>query len=252
MAEASISIREAPDVKELLALMQAPGYQSQRQDYTSLLNYVDTLTKQYNSILTELETLKEKVSGITDRKNPLVVMVENLESLAVGIGEKLRDLRDGVVSFTKNALETVKEKGLSALGSVFDFLHVKDGLQAMSRGLLKSVDALDKAVTRVENLEKHNGEKAIEHGGDVVTQSAGEKSSLAELLVDTRFDFENLSQEELAGVYEKLLSIGMNNDLSANENKCLQSLVIDAGNRLPYAEEYEPVVEVETEHGFET
>ena len=95
MAEAfALSIRENTDVNELFTLLQSPGYQSQRQDYTSLLNYVDTITKQYNDIMTELNALKEKVNTITDRKNPLVGMVEHLEGLASDIGEKLQALND--------------------------------------------------------------------------------------------------------------------------------------------------------------
>lgn len=161
MAEAiALPLRGDTDVKKLLDLLNTPGYQSQRREYESLLDYVDTITAQYNTILTELDALKEKVSKITDRKNPLSVMVENLEALADNVGTKLRSLKDGIISFTKNALNTVKEKGMSALGAVFGALHVKDGLQVMSRGLAKSVEALDKTVTRVDNLEQHNREKA--------------------------------------------------------------------------------------------
>lgn len=249
MAEAiALPLRGDTDVKNLLDLLNAPGYQSQRREYESLLDYVDTITAQYNTILSELDALKEKVSKITDRKNPLAVMVENLETLADNVGTKLRSLKDGIISFSKNALDTVKEKGLSALGAVFGALHVKDGLQAMSRGLAKSVEALDKAVTRVDNLEQHNREKAaFREGGEAVPPTVEQAVSLADLLADTRVDFENLSPDELKAVYEKLLAIGMNNDLTANENVCLSSLVGEVGDLLPDRGEYEPAPERESE-----
>jgi len=250
MAEAlTIPMRNDPDVKKLLDHLNAPGMESQRQEYISLLDYVDSITEQYTTILSELDALKEKVSKITDKKNPLAIMVDNLENLAADVGAKLKNLKDGILSFTKNALDTVKEKGLSALGSVFGALHVKDGLQAMSSGLAKSVAALDKAVTRVDNLEQHNREKTAE--SEAIPPTAEQAVSLSELLADTRLDFENLSQGELKAVYEKLLAIGMNNGLTANENDCLQSLVEEVADILPNHGEYEPTLEAEAEQGME-
>ena len=250
MAEAlTIPMRNDPDVKKLLDHLNAPGMESQRQEYISLLDYVDSITEQYTTILSELDALKEKVSKITDKKNPLAIMVDNLEKLAADVGAKLKNLKDGILSFTKNALDTVKEKGLSALGSVFGALHVKDGLQIMSSGLTKSVAALDKAVARVDNLEQHNREKTAEH--EAIPPTAEQLVSLSELLADTRLDFENLSQGELKAVYEKLLAIGMDNSLTANENDCLQSLVEEVADIFPNHGEYEPTLEAEAEQGME-
>jgi hypothetical protein len=258
MAEAlSASLYDNPDIKELLELLKSPGFRIQRKDYESLLDGVETIVKQYTGILTELDALKEKVSKITDRKNPLVGMAEHLESLASGIGEKLKSLKDGILSFTENALETVKEKGLSALGAVFGFLRVKDRLQSMSDGLMKSAAALNKAVARVNSLDRHNRDKVARHEIGETPEAEEEEEEpavgLLALLSDTRMDFENLAPDELKAVYEKLLTIGIGNSLTADENDCLQYLVgeisellCDHGNDEALRE-----AEIETEQGEE-
>jgi uncharacterized protein Yka (UPF0111/DUF47 family) len=279
MAEATKTpLHDNPDIKELLEILKSPGFQSQQQEYTSLLDSVETIVNQYDAILTELDDLKEKVSKIADKKNPLAIMVERLETLATGIGEKLKNLKDGIISFTKNALDSVKEKGLSALGSVFGFLRVKDGLQAISNSLAKSVDGLNKAVARINSLEKHSQTKAeTQEISDVTPPSETQETrdaiplsetqetndatplsdleeqapSLSELLADTRFDFENMSQNELRTVYEKLLTIGMDNDLTASENVCLQSLVDEVDKLLPHIEEANLTQENELDQGEE-
>lgn len=258
MAEAfALPLHENSDIQELIKLLSSPAYQSQRHEYISLLNYVEDITQQYNTILTELNALKEKVSGITDKKSSFVVMVERLDNLSSGIGMRLTNLKDSIVSSARNTLNAVKEKGLSALGSVLGFLHVKDGLQAMSNGLAKSVDSLNKAVSRVEGLEEHNRHKNDKAEAVADTEaktsvvSETQTVSLADLLADTRMDFENLSQDELTAVYEKLLSIGMDNGLTANENVCLQSLVEEVGDMLPETRGYEPVMVAEAEQGAE-
>lgn len=262
-----------PDVKALLELLNTPEFQTQRQEYTALLNHVDSITQQYSTILTELNALKEQVGKLGNRKGTLSVMGERLDTFASDVGEKMKNLKDGVILFTKNALDTVKEKGLSALGSVFGVLHVKDGLQAMSNGLAKSVQALDKAVHRVESLDRHNREKAAIHENsktapseivpseavssdaepsDVALPVEAQSASLSELLGDTRMDFENLSQDELKEVYKNLLAIGMNNELTANENICLSSLVDEIGDMLPECGGQDPQgVEIQEEHGLE-
>ncbi len=242
MAVNTATMRENPDVKELLELLKSPGFQAHRQSYESLLNGVDSIIRQYDNILTELDALKEKVSRITDRKNPLAVMVGRLEALADNIEKRLNGIRDGIITFTKNALNTVKEKGLSALGSVFRFLHVKDGLQAMSNGLAKSVESLNNAVARVNSLEQHNREKAAAAGNAEAaptTKAApplpaeAQAVSLSEMLADMRVDFENLTPDELKATYDKLLEIGKDNDLTANELTCLQYLTDEAEALLP-------------------
>jgi hypothetical protein len=269
MAEASaLPLRGNPDIEGLLELLSAPGHQSQRQEYISLVDYVDAITRQYDSILRELADLKEKVGGIADRKNPIALMMDNLEKLAADVGAKLKNMKDGIIAFTKNALDTVKEKGLSALGAAFSAFHVRGGLQAMSRGLAKSAESLDKAVERVASLERHNREKtAARESGEAAPPTAeqarpaveqappsaeqAQAVTLADLLADTRVDFENLAPDELKAVYEKLLAIGMNNGLTANENVCLQSLVSEAGDLLPGRGEHEPAPELEADRGAE-
>ena len=64
-------------------------------------------------------------------------------------------------------------------------------------------------------------------------------------------DFENLSLDELNEVYAKLLAIGMNNNLSANENICLQYLTEEVESLLPDRGEVETAHENELDLGEE-
>jgi uncharacterized phage infection (PIP) family protein YhgE len=229
---AALSLRENPDVMKLLESMKTPRLKSHQQGFLALLEYTDALTNQYNSILDELSGLKERIGGIADKKSPLANMVEKLDTLTTDVGEKLNSFKNGITSFCKDALEAIKDKGLSALDKVFSVLHVKDGLQAMSKACAKTLESLDKAVARCDSLEKHCQERASANV-NAETPTTDQRTNLSDLLGDTRLDFENLSQEELKTVYEKFLAIGMDNGLTANENTCLQSLTEDVEALLP-------------------
>ena len=242
MAEATaLSMRNHPDILKLLELMQGPDHQSEKQGFLSLLDYTDALTNQYNSIMTELHDLKERVSGITDKKNPLTLMVDGLISVVSGIGEKLKALKDRIVEFTQNTLEAVKDKGLSALGAVSEKLHIHEGLEAIS-------NSLGKAAARCESLEQFHQERvAVREAANEAQSHTEQDVSLSELLEDMRMDFENLSPEELKATYEKLLDIGMNNNLTADELNCLQYLTESAESLLPDRGDVEPTHEAENE-----
>jgi hemoglobin-like flavoprotein len=226
----SVPLREQTDVRKLLNLFRA-GQQSERQEYETLLDYVETVENRYNSILDELTALRETVRGIADRKNPVSIMVEHLSSVVSGIGARLKAIKDSIVEFAQNTLNAARDKGLSAIGRASEVLHIKDGLQAVSNGL-------GKAAARMESLEQFHQEiKATREDTAVLPPPAVESASLSDLLADTRMDFENLTPDELKATYDKLLAIGMNNDLTSNELTCLQYLTEEAEKLLPERDE---------------
>jgi len=249
MAALAIPMRDDPDVLKLLDLLNTPGYQAEKQGFSSLINYVDVISEQYNNILTELTDLKDRIGDITDKKNPLAVMVERLSSVVSGIGERLKAIKDSIVGFCKDTLDAAKDKGLSALGAVSETLHIHEGLEAISKGL-------GTAAAKCENLEKFHQERVALHEAVESAESTAPPEttvSLADLLADTRIDFENLTPDELEMTYARLLEIGMNSDLSASESDCLQDLIDDAESLLPNRDEadYSQATENESEQGEE-
>jgi uncharacterized phage infection (PIP) family protein YhgE len=244
----ALPLRDEPEVKSLLDLLSDPRYQPQRQEFTSLLDHVDELASRYNSIITKLDAMNEKLSAITDRKNPFAVMVERLANVVSGIGEKLKALKDSIVDFAKNTLEAARDRSLSAAGAVAGTLHIHEGLESISKGL-------GKAAAAMESIEQFHQERVFaKKAAAAESQPSTEQAvGLSEILADMRLDFENLPPEELKATYEKLLSIGMDNDLTANELNCLQYLTEEAETLMPdhgkadHAQE----LEIEAEQGEE-
>jgi DNA repair exonuclease SbcCD ATPase subunit len=230
-------LREQPDIRKLLDLFRSAGQQP--GEYETLLDYVEKAENRYNSILDELTALREKVSGIADRKHPLSVMVERLSALVTGIGAKLNALKENIVEFARNALQSTHDKGLSAIGRASEVLHLKNGLQAVSTGL-------EKAAAKMENLEQfHQEYKTAREENAALPPPAEESPSLSELMADVRVDFENLTPEGLNATYDALLAIGMDNDLTTNELNCLYALTEEVETMLPERNETMQVQEFE-------
>jgi DNA gyrase/topoisomerase IV subunit A len=219
-------MHDDPDVQNMLDLLSAPGLHEQKQHYTSILDYVDNLSNQYDSIMEKLSEMTEKLGDITERKNPFSVMVERLTNMVSAIGEKLKALKDSIMEFTKNTLEAAKDKSLSAAGAVAGTLHISEGLEAISK-------SLDKAAAKVENAEQFHLDRV-------------ESNFLAEYEIPS--DFTALSQDELKQEYTRLLKIGMDGDLSGIEYELLRDMIDEIEPMLPeQAAEPQPAQELESE-----
>lgn len=141
-------------------------------------------------------------------------------------------LRDpSIVDFAKNTLNIAKDKGLSALGATSDFLHIQDGLEAVSK-------SLGKAAVRMEHLEQFHLDRV-------------ESKLLSDFELPS--DFSVLPQDELKVLYEKLLIIGMDGDLTATENAIVQDMVEEVELLLPERDETvaEQEIEIESEQDTE-
>ena len=222
---AAPSLRENPNVLNLLDFFNRPEYQSQRQEFNSILDFYDILNSHYNSLNTKMAELNDKVSEISDRKNPFTIMLEHMGNIVSSIGEKLKAIKDNIVDFSKNVFESAKDNTLSAVGAVAGTLHIGEGLQAVS-------ESLNKAAAKVENLELFHAE-------------CMESKLLTKFEIPS--DFESLSQDELKTLYTKVLDIGMNEDLSSCEHKIVQDMMETIEEKLPERGDFEPVPELEKE-----
>jgi ABC-type transporter Mla subunit MlaD len=254
MTAFALPMRDNPQIKSFLTLLDTPEYQSERQGFISLMDYTDTLSEQYNTIIKELADLKERLGDMGDKKNPLTAMVEYLSGIIAGIGDKLKAIKDSIINFAQNTLESVKDKGLSAVeavkdtsvsayetvrdksistvGAVANTLHIHEGLETIGRSLYN-------AAAKVENIENFYIERV-------------ESKLLEEFELPANFNA--LSKDDLREVYAKLLDIGMNADLSLCEYKIVQDLLEAIEDTMPeinHSFEQSHETELEAEQGEE-
>ena len=231
MAALALLMRENPDIKRTIDLLESQNNQTQQQEFIFLLNHYETLTNQYNALMEKMNTLNEKVNEINDKKSPLAVMLDHMGNILAGIGKMLKSVTDSIFEFSKNTIDAAKDKSLSAVGAVAGTLHISEGLQIIS-------ESLNKAAAKVENLELFHEECA-------------ESKLLTKF--ETPSSLESLSQDELNTLYDKILDIGMNDDLSSGENAFLQVVTEEIESLLPERAEFEQAKdrEFELEQGEE-
>lgn len=152
----TVLVSENPNVKELMEVLRTNKMATQSADLSQLLNYVDTMEKQFDAVLSELNSVRKQLNEIKDKQNPVkaacIKMVNSLKSVVTEAKEKLNEIKSAIVDGAKKALTAFKENGLSALNSIMSFFKVKDGLTVMRNSVDKSIASAEKSIAKVEKI----------------------------------------------------------------------------------------------------
>lgn len=223
-------LKNNQSVTDFIEYLHNSGFEENKQDFVELIKYVDTVEKKYDAILTELNALKEQLGEIHDKKNPMFSVVKDTQEKVIDIGQKLNALKDNIITFTQNALETVKEKGLVALNEVTGFLKIKDGLQLLNSSLDKMAAGAEKSVQKINAIsnEYHEmGNRAANIGRLLLDKESSlvvkENGKLAKALQLPFTKIQNYSEDLSAVVRKSIEKVqGLENYVADKEAQTIQ------------------------------
>ena len=170
-------IKEDQSIKDFIGNLGDPNFMVQKQDYMELVEYVSIVEKKYDSILIELNDLKAQLGEIHNKNNTLTEELERKKENVFELGSKLNSVKDLIITFTQNALASVKEKGFVALNKVVGFFKVKEGLQSLNDSLIKMAHGADRKVQKINAVshEYHEmGNRAANIGRLLIGKEAVE------------------------------------------------------------------------------
>lgn len=207
-------IEDDRGVKDFIDYFNDPNYKVQKQDYMALIEYVSAAEKQYDSILSELNALKEQLGGIHDKKNPLTSMMENTQENVLGIGLKLNGIKDRIITFTQNALDTVKDKGLVVLNEISGFFKIKESLQSLNESLTKmahdaernvqKINAVSQEYHEMENRAANIGKLLMGKEASEMVKENGKLSRILQLPFSKIQKYTTEMSEAISKVIEKM------------------------------------------------
>jgi len=70
------------------------------------------------------------------------------------MGDKIKILKENIISGCRNALDAFKQKGVSALNNVVGFFKIKPALISMCNNIDNSIDRSNKSISKVELMSK--------------------------------------------------------------------------------------------------
>lgn len=189
---ADIPLLKNEDVQELLAILSKHDMPS-AQDLLAVVNQIDTMGKQLSVAVNELTAMRRELAEAQKQSHPVKDALKNavkaMEKQVASLRERLAALKQNVVEGCKQAVAAFKEKGVAALDNTARFLHIRPGLEAMSRELDTAIREDDAAIAKIEAIstEYHNAGLHIKNMGRAllgkeVAQEAKAPGKLAALV----------------------------------------------------------------------
>ena len=155
-------------VKELLGILQENGRDTSGLDAlighcSEMENFVKRAEGRIADMKAQLDTMKE----IQDHpfKTALQKTIKTLETAVAQVKAQLSELKSNIINGCKTAISEFKEKGAAVLDKLASFFKIKNGLQSIKNGAVKSADLCDKAVADIDTFSKqyHTAGRAVKN-----------------------------------------------------------------------------------------
>nr|WP_217936459.1 DUF6674 family protein [Enterocloster clostridioformis] len=117
MVEQSISLREYPQIIELLAVLEQNGLVKERDEVSSLVEYIGSMEDKISQMMGELQQMHGEVKQIQDKglSARCTRLLDTAQEKVTQTGEMVSTVKNNFVRAAGTAVKTFKEKGCAAL-----------------------------------------------------------------------------------------------------------------------------------------
>ena len=167
----AIPLKENTAVQELMNILRGNNMSKQLNDFTELINHVDTMENQLSKVLGELNSVRKQLDEIKDKQHPIrTACMKMLNSLQTSVKEaqvKLKELKTAIIDGAKNAVAAFKEKGIAVLNGIMNFFRVNKALNAVRNSVDKSIASAGKSIAKIETMstEMHSAGSHVRNIG---------------------------------------------------------------------------------------
>ena len=167
-AAVSKPIAENEHVQELYNILKDNNSPA-LNDFLSIVKQIGAMEANLQSAVTELAAMRTQLAEMEASNHPfrnaLQKAVVATQAQVLEIRDKLAELKEQFIEGCKNAVQSFKEKGISALDNVARFLGIKPALESLRNNCEKSIQADNKAIANIETVSKeyHEAGKHIKN-----------------------------------------------------------------------------------------
>ena len=141
-------------IQQLMKLLEENGRQDQAADLSSLMWYMDGMSRQYEAVLRELQEVRQQLSQAQEPSVKYVTQgtAAKLEHKAHQIKETLDSLWEKIAGCAASAVENFKEAGVSALDKAVSTIGVKNVLESLQEKISGMIADTKQNIEKVENI----------------------------------------------------------------------------------------------------
>lgn len=145
-------LQENDALQQFMKLLAENGREGQAADLSQLMWYMDGMTRQYESVLRELQQLAQNQE--TPQKNLIGRMVDALESKVQQVRSALDSLWAKISRCAAEAVENFAEAGVSALDKATDkaLQGTKSALEGVRKTICGAYEDVKRDIEKVEEM----------------------------------------------------------------------------------------------------
>ena len=129
----TVNLKEQPDIKELIYVLESNGLKRGQQEVESLVDILENIGEQFTQMLGELQAVRGELANMQNKGIRATVSrtLENAEGKTQEILGKIFEIRKNLVCSAKNAVAVFKEKGVDALRKAVSAMKIPQVLSAI-------------------------------------------------------------------------------------------------------------------------
>lgn len=154
MAEIAIgTLRDNEYAKGLFEFLLHSSEQDKASDFSTLINYIDSMEMQFDNVIKELQDVKLQLAKVQKSpvKDLLLGMVNTIEYKIKEAFSKLDHVKTTIIESATQTLEAAKHRGIAGLNKMAAFLGVHQGLNAMRDDLGHSGEMMENTIKKMQD-----------------------------------------------------------------------------------------------------
>jgi hypothetical protein len=148
-------LADNPHVMELFSILKENDKDT--AGLNALLSYCMQIDKFVENAEKQIADMNAQIADMKEiQKHPIKNALQNaadsLQARVTGIKAMLNNIRERIVEGCKNAIQAVKDTGVTALDKMAGFFHVKQGFEAINKSCAEGMERCDKSVANIERF----------------------------------------------------------------------------------------------------
>ena len=141
-------------IQQFMKLLEENGRQGQAADLSALMWYMDGMSRQYDAVLQELQSVRQQLAQVQEPSAKYVIQgaAAKLEHKAHQIKDTLDSLWEKIAGCATAAVENFKEAGVSALDKAVSAIGMKNVLESLQEKISGMIADTKQNIEKVESI----------------------------------------------------------------------------------------------------
>lgn len=125
MAEPALTLRDHPQIIDLISVLEQSGLQKQKEEVQALVGYIDGMEEKLSQMMDEMKEMRLEVGKLHDKgiRARCSQLADTVEGKVRQTKVMVSTAKENLISSAKQMVQTFREKGRSALCHAAQALH---------------------------------------------------------------------------------------------------------------------------------